>query len=230
MSKYQPNYFEEYIRRQCKLKNLPIETLADRIGMSRGTFYALLKPKSNPKLTQLLSIAEILDIHYDVLVQLKWKSLASQDLRLQTADKTLPTYPDSSAFISETIPDGTIMDAGCEFEKTWTIQNIGQEVWLNRFLQCQNIPDESQLPQGILVRDYYLIPESHQIAIPTTYPNEKVTISVKFRTPNIAGHYISYWKMINQHGELCFPNENQIGLSTLIIVKTLGSTKESKDK
>lgn len=227
MSKYQPNYFEEYIRRQCKLKNLPIETLADRIGMSRGTFYALLKPKSNPKLTQLLSIAEILNIHYDILIQLKWKSLAQQKSEFHTVDKTLLTYQDSSAFISETIPDGTIMDAGYEFEKTWTIQNIGQEIWQNRFLQCQNIPTTSQLPEGVSADDYYLIPESDTITIPTTYPHEIVTLAVKFKTPNIAGHYISYWKMVNQYGELCFPKTHQIGLSTLIVVKTLGTTAQS---
>jgi hypothetical protein len=35
----------------------------------------------------------------------------------------------NSAYVSETIPDGTVFKPGIKFEKSWTIQNIGTCTW-----------------------------------------------------------------------------------------------------
>lgn len=224
MKKSPPNYFEEYIRSRCNSRDLTIEMLADLSGISRSTFYSLLKRDSNPKLSQLIRIAAILNIHHDVLIQFKWKSLASKPICTAKGIELPTRQHDCSALIDETVPDGSIIAAGCEFDKTWIIQNLGNQTWHNRFLECQNPPYHLELPQGLSSLDYYLCPIQNRIAIPTTYPNQQAILTVRFQAPKIAGSYISYWKMVDEQGNFFFPNQEQIGLSTLIVVKTLGST------
>lgn len=210
--------FEHYIRQYCRKNNQTIEYLADVSGISRGTFYNILKKGSNPKISHIIQLAHALGVHYTVLLKLKWQDLEFSDLPIVP---TCYLANDQSIFIDETIPDGSIIPPNHEFVKTWTIQNIGEQVWKNRYLMCMDETYTAHLCYQLpFIDDYLLIPEKREIELPVILPGEKTTISVKFTAPKVAGRYISYWKMVDEQGVLCFPDS--IGLSTMVIVQTLG--------
>lgn len=128
---------------------------------------------------------------------------------------------DSSGFLDEIIPDGMIITAGSTFTKTWTIQNTGDTIWKNRHLLCIDEPVmQNNYPDTESFNDHQLIPKSTIIDIPTTAPKEVVTLSVDYQAPKISGRYISCWKMIDEHGALCFPHG--IGLSVSVLVRAFG--------
>lgn len=229
---YSSTTFEHYIRRYCRQNNLTIEQLADLAGITRGTFYNLLKKESNPKLSHLIQLSYAMAIHHSILLKLKWYDISHLNInktkvsqyskleKLHYTDDEIHPY-DASGFIGETIPDGSIFATGSTFEKSWTIQNVGNQIWVNRYLKCVDLPCSTVLPEGLSIQDYQLIPHQYRIALPTVYPHEQITIKVTFTVPNISGRYISYWKMVNDADELCFPQG--IGLSTMILVESLGT-------
>lgn len=211
------NKFELFIRRYCHQHKTSIEKLADAAGISRGTFYNLLK-SDNPRLNQLIALAHVMGVHHNMLIQLKWADsypeLASS--AVMSDDASL----DASGFVDETLPDGSIVAIGSEFEKTWVIQNIGEQVWQDRKLVCMDefgaaIP--ANMPKGLR---YQLVPKQLHIDIPTTPPWETVALSMGFTAPSVAGRYVSYWKMVDANHNICFPQS--VGLFLCVSVKSLG--------
>lgn len=133
-------------------------------------------------------------------------------------EEMINSFGDGSGFVDETVPDGTIIPAGSDFIKTWTIQNIGNCIWQGRYLQCM---DNLGVPKHPLSEDNHfnaLVPKQDKIPIPDTEPGQSVMLSMEFAAPKIAGRYISYWKMMDEGGFLCF--EEGVGLSVHIQVKT----------
>ncbi|WP_394261380.1 hypothetical protein [Moraxella boevrei] len=49
-------------------------------------------------------------------------------------------------------------------------------------------------------------------------PQQTVTLETVYIAPKVAGHYVAYWKMVDNHGKLCCPDG--VGLSLSIIVRT----------
>lgn len=213
--------FEIYIRNYCRINRLTFDSLADKAGIARGTFYNLLKPSSNPKIGLFVSLAYVMNIHPQALLKLKWHEFDLSYLpECQTSvfDANCEKL-DSSGFVDETIPDGTIFTAGCRFIKSWTIQNLGQVTWHNRYLRC--IDDEHpDYPTEQNRFDHCLKPECKILPIPNVKPMEKITLSVGYTAPQVSGRHISYWKMFNEDHELCFPDG--IGLYVSIMVNAIG--------
>ena len=90
---------------------------------------------------------------------------------------------------------------------------------MNRFLKCIDI-EHPPYPTENNRFDHCLKPQSRIIPIPTIKPLQQVTLAVNYTAPQIAGRHISYWKMFNEQGELCFPDG--VGLYASIFVKALG--------
>jgi hypothetical protein len=115
---------------------------------------------------------------------------------------------DASKFIRDvTIPDGTIMQPGEEFIKTWEICNSGNVPWQNRYLTrmgAYNAPA--------------LIFSPKRVKIPFTAPGSNVEISVKMKAPEVATTTSATWKMTYGSGELCFPERYKYGLAIIIHV------------
>lgn len=106
---------------------------------------------------------------------------------------------DDSVFIGDvTVPHGAIVGTSEKLVKTWEIENRGLTVWKNRFLR-----EDNPSPWGV-------IPEQSLIPIPLTRPGMRIKISVKLNTPQHPGTYESWWKIVDQHGNYCFPHK--IGL------------------
>ncbi|MDD5360825.1 MAG: NBR1-Ig-like domain-containing protein [Ignavibacteria bacterium] len=105
---------------------------------------------------------------------------------------------DDSIFISETIPDGKIVEINEEFQKTWELKNNGCTIWENRFLQEVNSNASG------------LTPSDTKIPIPTVLPNEIVKLAINFKAPKYPCICESYWKMVDSLGKRCFPNKKGI--------------------
>jgi Ig-like domain from next to BRCA1 gene len=98
-----------------------------------------------------------------------------------------PSYCNDSAFIKDvTIPDGTILAPGQEFEKTWRLQNTGSCTWTPGYLLVFTGGDSlagytSEIGQYV-------------------YPGRKADVSLSLTAPDAAGTYYGYWTLADQYG------------------------------
>lgn len=96
---------------------------------------------------------------------------------------------DVSVFITDvTIPDGTLMAPGQNFDKTWRLQNSGTCSWTASYKAVFTGSGNGQLggistPIGKVVG-----------------PGETVDVTVEFVAPTSAGDYVSWWKLQNDAG------------------------------
>ena len=98
------------------------------------------------------------------------------------------TCSDWAQFIADvTVPDGTRYDPGATFTKTWRLRNIGTCTWTTAYTMFF----DSGTPMG----------STTSVAFPNNVvPGQTVDLSVNMVAPNVAGHYISYWKFKNASG------------------------------
>lgn len=229
-----------YVRRMCKERRMSLDRLAEVSGINRGTLYNVLDPTKHDtaKIPYLLKLAHALRVHHYYLMRLIWPELGAISPTSDDENKriarlgmsALVQNDDACGFIDETIPDGTLVAAGSEFEKSWTIQNVGNTVWENRYYMHLDAPYyqmslvDGKYPNGLLLSDYQLQPHQSLIELPVIAPSETYTLRVRYTAPNVAGRYISYWRMVDAHGRLCF--KNGVGLSVSILVHSFGVAVE----
>lgn len=221
-NKYTNSPLSDYVRRWCIQHDISLERLARQAGIARGTLYHLLDPQNTPKIPHLLKLAHAMQVHHTVLFRLKWSELGVIDESYHPVlVNPVRQGGDASGFIDETIPDGSIIAAGSTFTKSWTLQNVGDILWENRYLVCIDYkPMIDHYPNGQPIQDYQLRPHQNTIAIPPTPPGHIVTLKMDFDAPRVTGRYISYWKMIDSEGNVCFPKG--IGVSVSILVHSFG--------
>jgi ABC-type amino acid transport substrate-binding protein len=123
--------------------------------------------------------------------------LATQYLGVNGGTQPLPTPPpsvvtpappqipcDSMTFVADlTIPDGTYLNPGQSFTKTWRIRNTGSCTWNSsyRFVFVQGNSMGGQ-PQAI---------------VGTVAPNQNYDMSVPMIAPTTPGTYAGWWQMVN---------------------------------
>ncbi|WP_052663452.1 NBR1-Ig-like domain-containing protein [Psychromicrobium lacuslunae] len=121
---------------------------------------------------------------------------------------------DSSEIISETVPDGTIFPFGATFTKSWTLRNSGEVPWINRTIRRMT-PNTPTYPHS-----------AETVRLADTMPGESVVISLEMtvnRYPSIA---IVRFKMVDERGNLCWPNSYPLGLSVAVESRGLHWRKE----
>jgi hypothetical protein len=102
---------------------------------------------------------------------------------------TPPSSGDNAAWVADvTIPDGTVVTAGSNFTKTWTIQNTGTTTWTKDY--------QLVYLDGILGTNNL---RAVKLTAPVA-PGGTVDFSVDFTAPQVDGTYVSYWKMYNASG------------------------------
>ncbi|WP_243792794.1 NBR1-Ig-like domain-containing protein [Saccharopolyspora gloriosae] len=107
-----------------------------------------------------------------------------------------PIPGDASLMLSETVPDGTPIDAGTSFVKSWDIMNVGRVPWSGRYLEQtgERIGDaECTAPQRVWIRD--------------TPPGGKVRVTVPVLAGETTGQCKIAWKMVDENGDLFFPDQ-----------------------
>ncbi len=126
--------------------------------------------------------------------------LASQYLGVSTGTQPLPTPPpsvitpapppipcDSMSYVADlTVPDGTYMNPGQSFTKTWRIRNTGSCTWNSSykfvFVQGNSMGGQPQSING------------------TVAPNQNYDMSVPMQAPTTPGTYAGWWQMVNAQG------------------------------
>ncbi len=107
-----------------------------------------------------------------------------------TPTQTTSLACDRIAFVSETIPDGTDVQPGEEFTKTWTLQNAGSCTWNSDYDivfvngNSMTAPAATSLTNGLIPKD------------------GTVKISMDFKAPASVGTYQADFKLRNASGVL----------------------------
>ena len=102
---------------------------------------------------------------------------------------------DNSLFIRDvTIADGSPIPMDTWYEKVWRIKNTGKVTWQDRYLQ-RITPIKNSLCKSPV-----------KVPIAKTLPGHEVDIKVKFLTQKWPGSCRTDWKMVDNEGELYFPN------------------------
>lgn len=114
---------------------------------------------------------------------------------------------DATAYVDETIPQGTLMTPGLLFVKTWRIRNVGTVPWRGRQLERQG----PLTGPGLITSPRY-------VPIPDTEPEEVAEIQAVLMAPGYDCSSIAYFKMVDEQGFLSFPDEHQLGLDVLVRV------------
>ena len=96
---------------------------------------------------------------------------------------------DRAAFVEDiTIPDGTLLEPGETFVKTWRLKNTGTCTWTSGYLV---VFDEG---------DALGAPASFPLTTGEVNPGEEVDISVELTAPEEPGTYRGDWKLRNPAG------------------------------
>jgi uncharacterized protein YraI len=97
---------------------------------------------------------------------------------------------DWAAFVSDvTIPDGTLLQPGQTFTKTWRLRNRGTCTWTTEYQLV--FQSGTQLGDSTAVN----LPKS-------VAPQQIVDISVTLTAPATGGHFVSYWMLRNPSGSV----------------------------
>jgi transcriptional regulator with XRE-family HTH domain len=115
---------------------------------------------------------------------------------------------DASEFVGQSVPHGMLMKPGERFEITWRIRNSGAVPWINRQLERQG----PKAGPGLILSPRY-------VPIPFTEPDDIATIQGKLRAPSYDCSSIAYFKMVDEAGNLSFPDNYQLGLDVLVMVR-----------
>lgn len=104
-----------------------------------------------------------------------------------TPTPTLPVY-DASYVADVTVPDGTIIEPGTPFTKTWRLRNTGNAPW-----------DETT-SLTLAVGEAMGAPEA--VPVPATAPGETADVSVPMVAPAAVGEHSAAWRLCRAEG--CF--------------------------
>lgn len=120
---------------------------------------------------------------------------------------------DMARFVADvTIEDGTVIQPGANFTKTWRIRNSGTTTWKDGY-RLQHIRDRR-----------FNAPES--VPLPPAAPGEIVDVSVPMQAPTQSGTFRSTWQPRNPSGQFFdFEMYAEIQVPTLI---TAGRVDEAR--
>lgn len=215
----------DFIRRRMRERGTNIRKLAAAAKTTRQTLYNLLKPVTkHPGVPLLRQLEDALDLPRHSLVAIAYGKREAH-LFATTSSK----YPDDySRFVGDiTVPDKSPVIVNEIFEKIWEIANIGKVVWAGRRLRCDDAQFElvhKRSDTVISSGHLSLHPLQSETPIAVTLPGQSVRISVMFKAPRYPCHTLSYWKMVDGSGDLCFPN--LLGVYCEVIVVTTALEKQ----
>ncbi len=175
---------DSYIRARAKELGMNLTELCLRAGISRQTLYSLNEvPHKLPALQTVVSLADVLRVHPLRLLQLVF-----DEVPMAQQVKQKQTRGDHSAFVQETIPDGTMVLYGARFTKMWELQNTGSVPWEGRYLQCvdEEIVVFTRSGESLQITEN-LIPAQRRIPVPYTPPKSAVQLRVEFTAPRMPG-------------------------------------------
>jgi hypothetical protein len=107
-------------------------------------------------------------------------------------DVTVPLIDEMSYLVDVTVPDGSTLEAGQPFIKTWRVRNTGTSAWTEGYI-LEHVSDERM--HG-----------SESVALPPLEPGKTGEISLPLVAPTRPGRHRTTWKGRNARGRF-FPFE-----------------------
>jgi pimeloyl-ACP methyl ester carboxylesterase len=101
---------------------------------------------------------------------------------------TVQQVRDAATLAGETIRDGTQMQPGQSFTKTWTLRNVGTTTWDSRY--------KLQWTGGDTLSNHAETSVNGSVA-----PGGPYTFSIPMTAPSANGSYREVWKFVNANGE-----------------------------
>jgi hypothetical protein len=99
-----------------------------------------------------------------------------------------PPNCDRARFVADiTVPDGTVINAGATFTKTWRLKNVGSCTWTTSYSLIFDTgtqmggPNSVNLPQSVA-------------------PGQTTDLTITLTAPSTAGEYRGYWKFKDNNG------------------------------
>ncbi|HUF39669.1 MAG TPA: NBR1-Ig-like domain-containing protein, partial [Anaerolineales bacterium] len=99
-----------------------------------------------------------------------------------------PDCTNEMDFVRETIDDDTVIGAGADFTKTWTLENAGTCTWNTAYTLVFEDGDRMGADESY--------PLTENIA-----PGEEVTFSLDLTAPNVDGEYRGEWILRDEDGD-----------------------------
>ena len=139
-------------------------------------------------------------IEFTPTPQLNETPIPAPDTLTPTTTSQVPTQgscEDKVHFVSDVnYPDGTEIEAGTEFTKTWRLQNTGTCTW--------NADYAIVFERG----DALGGPASKSLTTDLIPPQAEFEVSVDLKAPDIPGNYQGYWRLRNPAGQKFGTGEN----------------------
>jgi len=104
-----------------------------------------------------------------------------------------PLPCNQAQFISETIPDGTVFNAGQDFDKSWRLKNVGTCTWNTNYKMI--FADGNKMGG----------PSSKNLTI-SVAPGEQYDFLIDQTAPNSAGTYKGFWQIVDDQGKIFVHN------------------------
>ena len=134
---------------------------------------------------------------------------------IATVNSSQPSLRDIAHFVSENYPDGTKVEKGAIFTKTWTLQNNGSTTWTTDY---SLVLSDYSYPLGTSLK------EPHQINLPKSVsPGETVEISADFTVPDTDGIYEVHYQLQNASGQIVSGDGSMVWLKVVVGNVQLGS-------
>ena len=112
---------------------------------------------------------------------------------------------DCCVLVSETVPDGLLVEPGRSFEKSWTVRNTGPLWWRDRWLARQGDAMAASWLQS-----------APRAPVAPTPPGGAVKIAISMRAPQRPGACIAYFKMTDDDGRPYFPSNAPLSCSVYV--------------
>lgn len=208
----QRQQFGRELRQLREAAGLAVQQLATAVARNRTTISKAEAGLDIPSEHVVIALDEVL--HASGLLLSRYEGIVIEK-RLRRLERQAPqtgaapsaSDDDAAMFVSETIPDGTLMAAGEHFTKTWTIRNAGTVPWHRRRLTRIGL----HAAPGLIAT-----PQS--VHIPDTAPGEAVTLTVPCIAQYVEGTSAGSFKMTDDHGRRYFADRYYDGLRVQVTV------------
>jgi transcriptional regulator with XRE-family HTH domain len=186
--------------------------LAEAYGCSPARISRIEQGDTKPSRMFVLFCEEAFEADGLLMSQFEVAEHAEEQERRRWGGKRPRLYKaipgDASRFVGHDVPVGTLMSPGKVFEETWRVENSGSVPWRGRRLERQG---PTQGP-GLITSERF-------VAVPDTGPGETAAITATLKAPTYDCTSIAYFKQVDDAGQLCFPDNYQLGLDVLVMVR-----------
>jgi transcriptional regulator with XRE-family HTH domain len=209
----QPRTVLAWSMKKLRLNNhWTAKQLADAYGCSPAHISRVEQGQTRPSRMLLLFYEEVFEAEGLLASQLEVVEQSDEQERRRWRGKRPRLYQatadDASTFVGDTIPHGTLMTPGQVFEKSWRVRNSGTVPWVGRRLERQ----------GPLTGPG-LITSTRFIDMPDTQPGDIAEMHISLQAPTYDCASIAYFRQVDSHGKLCFPDNYPLGLDVLVLVR-----------